>query len=71
MFSWFKKISSNGPPKVTILSFIANNLLKVDIGGKIYEYYANPTIYKRVDFFVNKGLYGKALQILNKLEKFE
>jgi len=63
--NWFKEAQ---PPKITILSF-AGDVIKALIGDKIYMYYANPSIFKTVDFFVRKGWFGKALQVLNKLDR--
>ena len=59
-----------GPPPVTIVSFVGD-LLTVDIGGKPYYYYANPGVYKKIDFYTKNGWHGKALQVLNKLERMQ
>ena len=66
--SWFKT-AQNSPPKIIILSYIGE-LLSVLIGDKKYQYYANPTSYKKIENYIKNGWYGKTLQILNQLEKF-
>ena len=67
--SWFKE-SQSGPPRVQVISLIGNRL-KVAIGGKIYLYYANPGNLSKIEFFISKGWHGKALGVLNKLERVE
>ena len=64
--SWYKTAQS--PPKVTVLSYVGE-LLSVLIGNTKYQYYANPTIYKKIEFYIKNGWYGKALKIINQLEK--
>ena len=64
--NWFKQ--SAAPPKVYVISYIGT-LLSVYIGGKRYEYFAYPDTVKKIESFVGRGWHGKALQVLNKLER--
>ena len=70
--SWFKK-SDAGPPIIQILSYtFGGGTISVLIGEKKYVFYYNsPQIIKTLEMFIAKKWYGKALEILNKLEKAE
>lgn len=65
--NWLLKVSQI-PPKVIILSY-AGGLITVFIGNRQYSYYCQPGTYNKIEKYVNNGWNGKAIAVLNKLER--
>ncbi len=60
-------VSMEHAPIVIVISYIAG-ILKVSIGGKVYEYYATDLDRSYIETLIRKGARASAIQHLRSLD---